>query len=128
MARHILLDTNALIALSDPAHKLFRLAESKIREGANASTCSIAWHEYMRGPLLNEDRERALRVVQSRILPLERKDAETAARLYNMTGRKRGSTADCLIAAVAMNHDTDLLTGNIEDFRPFLAMGLQLIS
>lgn len=125
--RRILLDTNALIALSDPANVLFRVLEERLRGGASACTCSVAWHEYVRGPLLGEDRARALRVIESRVLPLERGDAEFAAELFNQTGRRRGSTADCLIAAVAVGHDAELMTRNLTDFRPFVSHGLRLI-
>lgn len=125
--RQILMDTNALIALGDPTDALFQTAEQAIRAGAQACTCSVAWHEYVRGPLLEVDRDRALRVIESRIFPLERSHAECAAKLFNQTGRRRGSTADCLIAAVAMEHDADLLTGNSEDFKLFVPHGLRLI-
>lgn len=125
--RQILLDTNALIALSDPSDVLFQATEQAIRAGAGACTCSVAWHEYFRGPLLDEDRDRALRVIESRILPLERSNAEFAAKLFNQTGRRRGSTADCLIAAVAVGHDAELLTRNLSDFEPFIPQGLRLM-
>lgn len=125
--QQVLLDTNALIALSDPEHKLFQLTEGAIRSGAQAMTCSIAWHEYVRGPLLEKDRERALRVIENRILAFEREDAETAATLFNASGRRRGSTADCLIASVAIRLQADLLTWNLEDFRPYVSSGLRLV-
>ena len=98
-----LLDTNALIALSDPQHKMFQTIEASLRRGARASTCSVVWHEYVREPLLDQDRARALRVIESRMIALERRNAEMAAELYNATGRRLGSTADCLIATVAMD-------------------------
>lgn len=99
----LLLDTNALIALSDPQHKMFQTIEASLRRGARASTCSVVWQEYVREPLLDQDRARALRVIESRMIALERRNAEMAAELYNATGRRRGSTADCLIASVAID-------------------------
>lgn len=125
--RQILLDTNALIALGDPGDALFQATEQAIRAGARACSSSVAWHEYVRGPLLDMDRGRALRVIESRIFPLERSQAEFAAELFNQTGRRRGSTADCLIAAVAVEHDAELLTRNLEDFKPFVPHGLRLM-
>lgn len=125
--RQILLDTNALIALSDPSDVLFQATEQAIRAGAGACTCSVAWHEYVRGPLLDKDRDRALRVIESRIFPVERGHAEVAAKLFNQTGRRRGSTADCLIAAVAVGDDAELLTRNLADFEPFAPYGLHLM-
>jgi predicted nucleic acid-binding protein len=63
----LLLDTNALIALSDPHHKMFQAIEASLRRGARVSTCSVVWHEYVRVPLLDQDRARALRVIESRM-------------------------------------------------------------
>lgn len=125
--QQVLLDTNALIALSDPRHLLFQCIEKAVRAGARACTCSVAWHEYVRGPLLQQDRERCLRVIESRIFSLERRHAEVAAKLFNQTGRRRGSTADCLIAAVALGHNTGLLTENLIDFEVFVPHGLRLV-
>jgi predicted nucleic acid-binding protein len=126
--RKILLDTNALIALSDSTDSLFQYIEMALRAGAQACTCSVAWHEYVRGPLLDKDQDRALRVIESRIFSLDRRHAEVAAELFNQTGRRRGSTADCLIAANAVCHKAELLTRNLADFRPFVALGLSLVA
>jgi predicted nucleic acid-binding protein len=125
--REIILDTNAMIALSDSKHVLFHIVEGAVKSGAQASTCSIAWHEYVRGPLLDKDRARALRIIENRIHSFGRKDAELAAKLFNQTGRRRGSTADCLIAAVAIRIQAECLTWNLEDFRLFVPHGLRLI-
>ena len=124
--RHLLLDTNILIALSDPLHPAFSYVEHEIRRGAEAATCSVVWHEYIRGPLTAEDHRRVLRILESRVLPLDRACAEQAAELYNATGRRRGSTADCLIASVAIQQTCELLTLNIRDFELFIPMGLIL--
>lgn len=113
--------------LQDSSHLLFQCTEQALRAGARACTASIAWHEYVRGPLLREDRDRALRVIESRIISLDRRDAEAAATLYNQTGRRRGATADCLIAAAAIGQDAELLTRNQIDFKPFVPHGLRLM-
>jgi predicted nucleic acid-binding protein len=125
--REVLLDTNVLIALSSPTHRLFKLVESILGQGGCASTCVIAWHEYIRGPLTAEDHERVINVIESRILPLDRSSGELATKLFNETGRRRGSTADCLIAATAILNDYELVTWNYEDFEKFVSMGLKLI-
>lgn len=126
MRKRFLLDTNTLIALSDPHHPLFSYVETGIKEGASCYTCSVAWHEYVRGPLLPEDRDRALRILEKRVMSLERQDAEFAAKLFNSSGRRRGSTADCLIAAVALRLDAECVTWNTDDFCPFLEHGLRI--
>jgi predicted nucleic acid-binding protein len=125
--REIILDTNALIALSDSEHVLFHIIEGAVKSAAQASTCAIAWHEYVRGPLLDKDRTRALRIIENRIHALGLKDAELAATLFNQTGRRKGSSADCLIAAVAIRIKAEFLTWNLEDFRLFIPHGLRLI-
>jgi predicted nucleic acid-binding protein len=123
-----LLDTNALIALRDPLDSLFQCTETALRGGAEACTCSVAWHEYVRGPVSDIDHGRALRVIESRIFSLERRHAELAAELFNQTGRRRGSTADCLIAATAVCIQAELLTRNLVDFKPFVPLGLTLVA
>lgn len=123
----LLLDTNAVIALSDPTHRLFELIEEVLAQGGRASTCVMAWHEYLRGPLTFEDQERAINVIESRIIALDRSCTEFAAKLCNQTGRRRGSTADCLIASVAIRHHFELVTWNDEDFERFVPMGLSLV-
>jgi predicted nucleic acid-binding protein len=120
------LDTNALIALSDSSHPLFLLIEERLREGWTAVTDAVAWHEYVRGPLLEEDRERALLVVEQRVSVVTRAMAEKAAEFFNATGRRRGSTADCLIAAACLRGDAELVTANEIDFLPFVSCGLRL--
>lgn len=120
------LDTNALIALSDPTLILFERIEACAASGNLPETSVIAWHEYMRGPLLPKDRKRALAFLGERIAPLTRPVAEAAALLFNATGRRRASTADCLIAATAIEANAELLTQNIADFECFISSGLRL--
>lgn len=126
MNRRLHLDTNALIALSDPSHPLFLRIEQRLREGWTTDTDAVAWHEYVRGPLLKEDRERAMLVIGNRVSDLTRPVAEKAAEWFNATGRRRASTADCLIAAACLHEDAELVTNNVDDFTPFIPHGLKL--
>lgn len=126
MSRSLHLDTNALIALSDPTHPLFLRVERRLEEGWTVGTDAVAWHEYVRGPLLQEDRERALRVIENRVSALTRGIAEKAAELFNATGRRRGSTADCLIAAACLHEEAEMVTDNMDDFALFIGHGLRL--
>lgn len=58
--------------------------------------------------------------------PLTGVDATVAAHLFNVSGRRRGSLTDCLIAAVAINADAELATTNLADFRKFTPHGLTI--
>ena len=55
-------------------------------------------------------------------------DATLSARLFNATGRRRGSMQDCMIAAVAIRSSASLATNNALDFRRFVAHGLTIVS
>lgn len=128
MRNRLHLDTNALIALSDPAHPLFLQIERRLEEGWTVGTDAVAWHEFARGPLLEEDQQRALRILEGRVISVTREIAEKAAELYNATGRRRASTADCLIAAACIHDRAEIVTLNRMDFIPFADHGLKIFT
>jgi predicted nucleic acid-binding protein len=118
-------DTNFLIQTvvpSSPAHEKFR-AWTHAREDCNAS--SIAWAEFLCGPL-----DATAEVLARQIFPTPEPflpaDAVLAARLFNQTGRRSRSLADCMIAAVAIRCGAKLATSNTADFQSFLPHGLIL--
>jgi len=53
-------------------------------------------------------------------------DAALAAGLFNQTGRRSRSLADCMIAAVAIRCGAKLATINTGDFQPLTQHGLVL--
>jgi len=87
---------------------------------------SIAWAEFLCGPVEKTDIALAARIVPDR-QPFTDEDAVLAARLFNISGRRRGTFIDCMIAAVAVGVGASLATTNPEDFRRFEPNGLEII-
>ena len=111
-------DTNFLIQAcmaNSPAHLQFR-AWSAAGEVFGVST--VAWAEYLCGPL-----DPAAEAIARRIFPNPEAflaaDAALAADLFNRTGRRSRSLADCMIAAVAIRCGAKLATIDAQDFNPF---------
>lgn len=52
-------------------------------------------------------------------VPFTSADAVRAAERFNLTGRRRGSFTDCLIAAAALNAGATIATSHPADFRRF---------
>jgi predicted nucleic acid-binding protein len=125
LARH--LDTSFLINALVPGTREDHRLRRWIREGLVVSMSSIGWAEFLCGPVSEEDRQRARRVVGAP-LPLVEMEAAKAADLFNVGGRKRGTIPDCLIAATALLAGAALATSNSGDFRRFERAGLKLIA
>jgi predicted nucleic acid-binding protein len=93
------LDTNFLIQalVSDSAvQTIFR---TWLREEQDLGISSIAWSEFLCGPLTPED-EQLAKMVFPTPEPFLASDAQMAADLFNASGRRSRSLADCQIAAV----------------------------
>jgi predicted nucleic acid-binding protein len=122
----IVLDTGFLIrALARGSAQDARLREW-LRDGEEVGMSAIAWAELLCGPIEPGAVDLAQRVVSRRVAFGE-EDAAVAARLFNDTGRRRGSLTDCMIAATALRLDAPLATENPADFRRFEAAGLRLV-
>jgi predicted nucleic acid-binding protein len=59
--------------------------------------------------------------------PFLKTDGEKAAELFNLTGRRARSLADCQIAAVALRCNARIATSDRNDFKLFEEHGLNLI-
>jgi predicted nucleic acid-binding protein len=119
------LDTNFLIQATvagSPAHAGFRMWSAA---GESLGVSAVAWAEYLCGPL---DPQGAAFAKQMFPLPESflAGDAVLAAELFNKTGRRSRSLADCMIAAVAIRCGAKLATINTPDFQPFVQHGLAL--
>jgi predicted nucleic acid-binding protein len=123
--RMIHFDTNFLIQTAvagSSAHERFR-AWASAQENFNVS--SVAWAEFLCGPL-DATAENIARQIFPNPEPLLATDAALAAKLFNQTGRRSRSLADCMIAAVAIRCGAKLATINAADFQPFVEYGLAL--
>ncbi len=123
----IVLDTDFLIYALRPDTTFNRQLRGWVSAGEDVGISAIAWAEFLCGPLSAEDAMAA-----GELLPnpeaLLAADAARAAELFNATGRRRGSLADCLIAASCLRLGARLATENLDDFRRFEPMGLQIVA
>jgi len=123
--RMIHFDTNFLIqtvVAGSAAHGKF-IGWTQAQDTCNAS--SIAWAEFLCGPL-DAQAEAMAQLIFPNPEPFLPADAVMSARLFNQTGRRSRSLADCMIAAVAIRCGAKLATSNTADFQPFLSHGLIL--
>ena len=124
----ILLDTNyliqALVEGSAEAEKVFLWSQ---HEGGDLVTSSVAWYEFLCGPVDREGVEIVQLLLDGRIIPYTADQAVESARLFNAVGRARHLRIDAMIAAAAIVANARLATGNTEDFRAFEPFGLRLV-
>jgi len=121
------LDTGFLIRGLVPGTAQDRQIRRWLVSGESLGMSAIAWTELLCGPLNDEQRDLATRLISSR-LPFGEREGAVAAHLFNGTGRRRGSLADCMIAATALGEEAVLATDNTADFRRFETFGLRLAS
>ena len=97
-----------------------------VREQEVLNVSTIAWAEFLCGPV-DATGEALARQIFPQPEPFLPADAVLAARLFNQTGRRSRSLADCMIAAVAIRCVAKLATHNTGDFEPPAPHGLMLI-
>ena len=105
--------------------------DAKLREwltaGEQLGMSTIVWAGFLCGPVEPHHLELVARVVPH-YLPFDEPDSVLAADLFNRSGRRRGSLADCMIAATALRAEAPLATQNVSDFRRFESAGLVVLS
>jgi predicted nucleic acid-binding protein len=119
------LDTCFLIRALVPGTDADGRLRTWLRDGHRLCMDSIAWTEFLCGPVQPDERRLAEQIVTERVSYSE-SEAQRAAELFNATGRRRGTLADCMIAATAVGRDAALATLNRDDFQCFEAFGLKL--
>ena len=119
------LDTSFLIGALTPGSR----EDARLREwiGANEplGMSTVAWAEFLCGPV-DETALSVASVVVGRQSRFTEEMAAIAARLFNGSGRRRGTMVDCMIAATALAEEAAVATSNPDDFRRFEAFGLAL--
>lgn len=122
------LDTNLLIDLVTAGSPHIELIRRWLAAGEKLAASSIAWSEFCNGPHSKAQKDAVFNVLDTNVIEFTCEMAEQASRLFHYTGRKRGSHADCMIAAAAMVKKVKIATRNIDDFKRFEPYGLQLIA
>ncbi len=120
------LDTNLLIDLVTAGSPHVAMIEQWLMEGKLLGTSAIAWSEFCNGPHSKQQKDAVFAVLGKRITDFTWQQAEQASRLFHYTGRKRGSHADCMIAAAGIVNGFSVATRNIKDFERFVPYGLKL--
>lgn len=118
-------DTNFLIQGLVPNSAAEGQLRKWRRDGEALGISSISWSEFLCGPLTSIDEALAQSLFPAPE-PFLTSDAHKAAELFNATGRRSHSLADCQIAAVALRCNARLATSNISDFALFQSHGLSL--
>jgi predicted nucleic acid-binding protein len=120
------LDTNVLIAGVQAGTAENTALRGWLAAGEKMAVSSLVWMEFVTGPLDQSSATAARFLIEGRIVPVGGIEAELAAELYNLIGRRRALRIDCLIAATAVNAGARLATRNTADFRLFVGRGLVL--
>ena len=120
-------DTNFLIFTLIPGSAEDRRVLALRAAGESFNISAMAWAEFRCGPVTAEDVATAARMLPQ-TEPVTAEDAERGAELVNAGGRRRGSLADCLIAACCVRVGAELATNNLDDFRLFEPFGLRIIT
>ncbi len=123
----IQLDTSFLIRALVAGSPEDRALRTWLRDEQPIGINSVAWAEFLCGPVEPAMVDAVKHFVTLRAV-FDEEDARLAARLFNESGRRRGSLADCMIAAAAIRAGASLATTNPSDFRRFRSAGLELAS
>jgi predicted nucleic acid-binding protein len=117
------LDTSFLILALAKGTSEAKALRRWLAQSEPLTMSAIAWGEFLCGPVEGDAVELARRIVGEPIA-FTAKHATEAAGIFNASGRKRGSFADCMIGAVAIAAGARLATSNLADFRRLHHPGL----
>jgi len=120
------LDTNILVDLVTAHSPQVAVVRQWLLEGEQLAASAIAWSEFCNGPHSRGQKGAVRAILRGGIVPFTEEQAEQASRLFHFTGRRRGSHADCMIAAAALCQRQPVATRNLSDFERFIPYGLRL--
>ncbi len=120
------LDTNFLIRGFESGSPEDRALRKWADADETLGVSAVAWMEFLCGPLDQPALEFAVNVID-RYIDFTPEHARIAARLFNLTGRRRRLFVDCTIAAAAIAEGAPIATGNERDFRRFEGEGLTFV-
>ena len=122
----IFLDTSLLIdSLTGPKRSGSSLMEA-FNRGEAMLLSTITLCEWLRGPRTHAELTLQQNLFPNEsIVPFIAEEAAIAARLYRSVLRARGREIDLMIAACAIQHDAELWTLNVADFKDI--PGLRLL-
>jgi len=112
------LDSGFVIREDTPeGTQLNRWVARRVRLGISA----IAWSEFLCGPL-DETHPALIMKAVGEPEPFLAADAKLAAEFFNLSGRRRGHMADCMIAATAVRVGAALATSTPRDFQKMIGL------
>jgi predicted nucleic acid-binding protein len=121
----IQLDTSFLIRALVPGSSEANKLRAWLEERENVGISAVSWAEFQCGPVSAPVIALAERVL-GEPMPFASAQAALSAKLFNETGRRRGTLVDCMIAATAIVAEESLATSNPKDFARFEKLGLVL--
>jgi predicted nucleic acid-binding protein len=120
------LDTSFLIHALVPSSRADKRLRKWLRDGDDLAISAVAWAEFLCGPVETSEIEVVSDMFQE-IVAYTAADSEMSARLFNLGGRRRGTLADCMIAATAIRGGAALATANPGDFEQFASESLTIV-
>ncbi|MCE0522058.1 MAG: PIN domain-containing protein [Methylacidiphilales bacterium] len=120
------LDANFLIGVANRHLPVESAIVGWLQRGEGFAASAVAWAEFLNGPVEQRHIQQMSVMIQHRVISFGRSEAEKASRLFNQTGRRRGSQPDCFIAATAICSGAKLATQNHKHFALFVPFGLHL--
>src|ERR1700722_13441646 len=95
------LDTGFLIGSTGRGFRENTELRRWMSSGLKFGVSAVAWSEFLCGPLDEESYNFAVEIVGAPE-PFIAADAQVAAEFFNLSGRRKGHLADCMIAATAV--------------------------